>query len=325
MIVLGRRIIAQHAVVMKASCRAMAGASSGSASSSTGSGAGLSEAEGSDHASSAVDTALPSIEEVEASATAATDWRSFAVGSRVGESDTREKDHIQVRMQLPMEAMAGLGKSLALPATFAEHTWDPDEDPLHRIGLGFDPSCVSYSGQLRLSRAEREIARYRPASLNAPIAELGLPEVAEKWLREILGSRLDWKTGMLRITCRRHASPAENRREAFEQLAAACRRARELADTLGDFTQRAPIDKDWGRGQQRKRRRRKANPERPPFTLSTAVRTDRQPKGPPLEQLMRLRDARMAGRPYGEDIAQTVLANTQSDVIDTADDSKKQD
>lgn len=256
--------------------------------------------------SAAGTSAVPSQSERAAAAAASGDWRAFGGDARVGGSEGIGADELNIRIGVHVEDVVGLGDRLALPAAFAEHTWEAEEDPLHRLGLGFNPAGVAYEGMVALTRVERENDRFRSARLVADVASLDLPPVAGKWLKEILGPRMDWKSNHLRITCKRHASAAENRREALEQLSAACRRARELADELGDFAQRGPIDKEWGASQRRKRRARGSNPTRPPFTLHPVARTNAAPQGPPLQQLLRLKAARMAGRPFAEDVVDAV-------------------
>ncbi|KAA0171691.1 hypothetical protein FNF28_00624 [Cafeteria roenbergensis] len=262
-----------------------------------------------------------SMEQMAEAAVSAGDWRAFSGGKRVGDA-MGEADTLGVRLMMNPADAVGMGERLALPASFAEHTWAPDEDPLHRLGLGFNPSEVRYEGRVAVTRAQREDCRYRMGRLVAPIDSLELPPVAEKWLREILGPRLDWQSGVVQITVRRHASAAENRREAFEQLSAACRRARELEEELGDFVQRSPIVKDWGVGQRRARRARKSNPTRPPFTIHPVARPARPDQGPPVDQLLRMRHARMSGRPFGEDVALSVTAtSTASKMLETGAES----
>jgi hypothetical protein len=226
----------------------------------------------------------------------------------VGASEGLDADSLKVRIGVNAEDIVGLGERLALPAAFADHTWEPEQDPLHRLGLGFNPEHIVYEGRVALTRVERENDRFRAAKLIADVSSLELPPVAEKWLKEILGPRMNWETNRLRVTCKRHASAAENRREAFEQLSSACRRARQLADEIGDFSQRSPITKEWGVSQRRKRRSRGKNPTRPPFTLHPVARTVAAPRGPPLEQVLRLKAARMTGRPFAEDVAHAVDA-----------------
>jgi len=259
---------------------------------------------------------VPSLDDRAEKAIESGDWREFQSGSRPGDS-LGPSDEFTVRMRMSAVDAAGVGERLALPNSFAEHTWAPEEDPLHKLGLGFDPSSVGYESAIPLTRAQRESARFRMGRLVANIDTLGLPPVALKWLQEVLGPRFDWETRSLRISVRRHASAAENRREAMEQLAAACRKARELEAEFGDFVQRGPITKDWGEGQRRARRRRKGNPTRPPFTLHAVSKPARPDIGPPTEQLLRLKLARMTARPYGEDVAMSVEATaTASKMLD---------
>jgi hypothetical protein len=234
--------------------------------------------------------------------------RLGSTGTPGGAGAEKDDDPLNVRLPVHPKDVLGMGDRLALPAAFAEHTWDERDDPLNRLGLGFDPSGVTFSQRLPLTRADRENPRFTRAVLKVTSESMGLEPLHRKWLVEVLGPRYNWADDIVQIASNRHSSGAENRREAFEQLAAAVRRAAELGEEFGDFVQRAPIEKDWGASQRRKRRERKGNPTRPPFTLHPVERPARPRTGPPVEQLLRAKFNRLRGRPYGEDVAEAVEA-----------------
>jgi hypothetical protein len=166
----------------------------------------------------------------------------------------------EVTLTVPLEDLADLEAAFVFDDVqeIAAPRWAPGEDPLEKVGIKWED--ISYSTKRTLVQGfEGAPPRDSKALLRASLGRVlkGRPLTA-KWARELLGSRYDWHSGDLVIVARRFPNSADNMRLAAQQLAGVVTEAQRLAETHGDFEQRAPIDH---LKHLRQRRKRKHNPK----------------------------------------------------------------